>query len=159
MPYKIGDTVVHAVYGLGKVVAIEEIDNAELNQECYVVEIGPIKIWVPFEKAEEGSLRPPVKSNHLKTLFDILKQPAEALPDQPYQRQIELRQRAQLKTLDSLCCIIRDLTKRSRSHNLNINDAQVLSRARENLLNEWVFSMGIQRENAMTKLDELLQEN
>jgi RNA polymerase-interacting CarD/CdnL/TRCF family regulator len=156
MDFQIGDTVIHRVHGFGKIVSIEEMMNAGIIQPCYVVEIELMKLWVPVEKASEGSLRFPAKRNQFRALFNILRAPGESLPDQQYQRQMELRQRTQNRTLEGLCHVIRDLTDRSRHHTLNQNDSQVLYRAKESLLDEWVISQGTLRSDASRELDELL---
>lgn len=157
MDYAIGDTVVHWTHGLGKVIAIDEMPVAGAMQEYYVVEVGLLKLWVLAKEASQGPLRFPVKRNEFKQLIDSLQTPGEKLPDNHYKRKIELRGRIQQRTLQGLCDLIRDLTDRSRHHNLNQNDAAVLFRAEEYLLDEWVLSLGTDREKAQSELDNLLR--
>jgi CarD family transcriptional regulator len=157
MKYKIGDTIVHWTYGLGTVIAIDQKDIAGVTQEYYVVDVEPLKIWVPVDEANVSSLRFPTESIQFKALFDILKSPGEILPDHQFQRKNELRERMQKRTLGALCHVIRDLTDRSRQHPLNQNDSSVLSRAEEHLIDEWVLSLGAERSNALSELEVLLR--
>jgi CarD family transcriptional regulator len=156
MNYEIGDTVVHWTHGLGTVIAIDQMDLAGKTQQYYVVEVDLLKLWVPVEDAEVGSIRLPTDRAHFEMLFDILRTPGEGLPDNQYQRKTELRERMQKRTLEGTCHVIRDLTDRSRLHTLNQYDASVLFRAEEHLLDEWVYSLGVDRTIALGELEGLL---
>ncbi len=157
MDYKIGDKIVHWTYGLGTVVAIDQKDIDGVTQEYYVVEVELLKLWVPFDEADRGSIRFPTESIQFNVLFDILRTPGERLSDHQYQRKIELRERMQKSTLGDLCHVIRDLNDRARNHTLNQNDSTVLFRAEEHLLDEWVLSLGAERSIALQELEILLQ--
>lgn len=159
MNFKVGDTVVHWTHGLGKIIAIDEMLLAGNKQQYYVVEVELLKLWVPVENAEEGSLRFPSESSQFILLFDILRVQGKQLPDHQYQRKIDLRERMQKRTLGSLCHVIRDLRDRSRLHSLNQNDSSVLFRAEELLLDEWVHSLGTKRSNALSELEILLRSD
>lgn len=157
MNYNIGDTIVHWTHGLGTVIAIDEMDLAGTTQQYYVVQVQQLKLWVPVEEANEGSIRFPTESGRFEGLFEILRLAGEPLPNQQYQRKIALRERMQKRTLEDLCHVIRDLSDRSRQHTLNQNDASVLFRAEEHLLDEWVLSLGAERTKALSELEVLLK--
>jgi RNA polymerase-interacting CarD/CdnL/TRCF family regulator len=158
MNYEIGDTVVHWTHGLGTVIAIDEMQMAGISQQYYVIEVDLLKVWVPVQEANEGSIRLPTESLKFEALFEILRAPGGPLPEQQYQRKIELRDRMQKRTLEGLCHLIRDLIDRSRRRPLNPNDSTVLYRAEELLLDEWVLSLGVERSDAIQELEGLLRE-
>ena len=155
--YHIGDTIVHWNYGLGTIVAIEEKIIGGVTQQYYVVDVESLQLWVPVEEANVSSLRFPTESFKFEALFDILRTPGETLPDNQYQRKLELQKRMKKKTLADLCHLIRDLADRSRQYPPNQNDNVVLSRAEELLVDEWVRSLGIERSTANEELDLLLR--
>jgi RNA polymerase-interacting CarD/CdnL/TRCF family regulator len=157
MGYIIGDRVFHWTHGLGTVIAIEEKLLSGVVHEYYVVEVGILKLWVPTDEANEGSLRPPSEEEDFKRTLHSLQTPGENLSDNYTKRKFQLRDRIQRRTLESLCFLIRDLTQRSHDHVLNPNDNAVLFRAQEHLLDEWVLSLGVERESAQSELDALLQ--
>ncbi|MBE0698594.1 MAG: hypothetical protein IH586_16880 [Anaerolineaceae bacterium] len=159
MNFNIGDTIVHWTHGLGTVIAIDEMDLDGTTQQYYVVEVQNLKLWIPVEEANEGSIRFPTESAQFQGLFEILRMPGEELPSQQYQRKIALRDRMQKRTLEDLCHVIRDLSDRSRQHTLNQNDAAVLFRAEEHLLDEWVLSLGTERTIALSELEDLLKSD
>jgi CarD family transcriptional regulator len=156
MGYKIGDTVVHWTHGLGKVIAIDEMQLSGVMQEYYVVEVGILKLWIPTDESDESPLRLPLKGDEFKQHLNTLKTPGEKLPENYTKRKFELRDRIQKRSLKSLCLLIRDLTLHSHSHTLNTNDTAVLFRAEEYLLDEWVLSLGVKREDAQFELEAFL---
>ena len=157
MDYKIGDIVVHWTHGLGKVIAIEEMQLSGGRQEYYVVEVGLLKLWVPTDEANEGSLRFPLEGDEFKQLLNSLQTPGEKLPENYTKRKVELRERIEKRTLKGLCLLIRDLTDHSNHHTLNLNDSAVLFRAEAYLLDEWVLSLGVEREEAQSELNLFLR--
>lgn len=159
MIYKVGDTIVHWAHGVGKVVAIDQKDIAGAAQQYYVVEVAQFKLWVPVDDANEGSIRLPMDSDQFVKLFDVLRIPGGALPDNQYLRKMELSKRMQKRTLVEVCRVLRDLKDRSRKHTLNQNDSALFMRAEEYLLSEWVIAMGVERSIAHQELDALLQGN
>jgi RNA polymerase-interacting CarD/CdnL/TRCF family regulator len=157
MNYQIGDQIVHWTYGPGTIVGIDEKVLANKSGRYYVVEVGQMTLWVPVGEAGEKSIRLPTPGDEFKQLLNLLQSPSEDLPDQQYQRQSELVERMQKRTLSDICCIIRDLVARSRTQRLNRTDAEILRRAEEFLLNEWELSLGTPREIAQHELKDLLK--
>jgi len=156
MNFAIGDAVVHWTHGLGSVIAIEEMQLAGNTQQYYVVEIAKMKLWVTVQEADKGSIRRPGPSVDFKALFQILKNSGKLLPENAYQRRIELRERMQKRTLEEVCQVIRDLTDRASAHALNLDDSAVLLRAEEHLVDEWMVSLGTERSFALRELKVLL---
>ena len=115
-------------------------------------------LWVPVGEAGEKSIRPPTSGAEFKKILNLLRGPCEQLPDQQYQRQNELSERMQKRTLADICGIIRDLVARSRNQRLNRNDAETLRRAEEFLLNEWELALSTPREIAQQEMKSLLKD-
>lgn len=157
MNYQIGDQVVHWNYGPGKIVGIDEKRLADLTRQYYVVEVNRLTLWVPADESGEKSLRRPTPSREFVELLQILSTPGEALPDNQYERQNQLIHRMQNKTLVDICAIVRDLNSWAHNHRLNRNDAAIMKRAEEFLLDEWELSLGTPRLEAQDELHELLK--
>lgn len=155
--YKIGDSVVHWSYGLGKVIAIEEKDMGGETRQYYCVEVGPLAVWVPFSENGDSPIRPPALAEEFPDFYEILQGKAEDLPDHQFMRKNLLKERLQKHTLAELCRLIRDLRGRSRVTPLNQNDSAVLQRVEANLIDEWVLSHDdISRIDAIQIMEELL---
>jgi CarD family transcriptional regulator len=159
MSYHIGDPVVHWLYGLGKITGMDEKSLAGQTRLYYVVEIEQLTIWVPVVEKGQSCLRSPTPSSDFKILLSVLSSPGEQLQDHQFERQKELAQRMQRRTLMDVCHIICDLNSRSRVQKLSRNDAAVLKRAKEFLLVEWELSLGTPRASAQRELDTLLRNN
>ena len=158
LDYKIGDTVVHWTYGVGKVVAVNDKGLPGQPLFYYVIETGEQTLWVPVDEIGSSCLHLQTPSSDFGSFITILRTVGDKMPDNPYQRRKELDQRMQKRSLVEACLIIRDLTYRSRSRVLSSSDISVLKHAQSSLLDEWVISLGIPRENARTKMEWALKE-
>jgi RNA polymerase-interacting CarD/CdnL/TRCF family regulator len=156
MGYQIGDTVVHSNYGLGKIINIDEKDINGDRFSCYVVNIRDLLIWVKQNSIGEACIRLPTGESECKKLFSILQSPAEALPDDRFDRKTTLSQKLKGGQLSLICEIVRDLIHLKRVKKLNDNDSQILEKATNFLLAEWTFSFAITDRQAQQKLEELL---
>ena len=157
MNYHIGDPVIHLTYGPGKIIAVDEKSLAGQTRQYYVVETGQLTLWVLIDEMGEKSIRPPTGSLEFKKLLNILCSPGEGLPDHHHERKNQLSERMHKRILANICFVIRDLTTRSKLHNLNYTDRSVLKRAQEYLLDEWELSLGTARSRAMKELQVLLK--
>ena len=155
---QIADKVGHGTYGTGTIIGIDEKVLANKAGKYYVVEVNRMTLWVPVGEAGEKSIRPPTSGAEFKKILNLLRGPCEQLPDQQYQRQNELSERMQKRTLADICGIIRDLVARSRNQRLNRNDAETLRRAEEFLLNEWELALSTPREIAQQEMKSLLKD-
>jgi RNA polymerase-interacting CarD/CdnL/TRCF family regulator len=156
--YKVGDTVVHWNYGIGKILAVE--DKGLPGDPCfyYVIEGNELTLWVPVEENGSSSLHLPTPSTEFGQLISILRSPGEMMSDSPDQRGTELDQRLQKKSLVETCLIIRDLNYRSYWGKLSSNDIWVLKNAQSFLLDEWKLSLGTPREKARVEMEWILKE-
>jgi CarD family transcriptional regulator len=159
MSFQAGDPVVHGVYGLGKVLELDEKELLGKVKQYYVVEIRDLTLWVPISQGEPGSLRPPAQESEFVRLFDLLRQPGNPLSEDRLERKMQLSERMRVGSLESVGCVVRDLTHHGRSKKLNENDQLVLQRARNFLLNEWTFVFAVPLQQAEKELDALLKTN
>jgi len=79
--YKIGDRVIHGVYGEGEVVAIEDKGTPEQPFWYYFIETGELTLWVPIQEAGGSSLHPAVAHAEYLSLSDLLVSKAEKPAD------------------------------------------------------------------------------
>ncbi|HSO26988.1 MAG TPA: CarD family transcriptional regulator [Anaerolineales bacterium] len=153
MQYQIDERVIHWTFGPGKITAIDKKTLSGKTRLYYVFETEGTTLWVPVDDKGESSLRAPTPKAEFFELLEVFDTPGELLPDQQYQRQTELVTRMRKRTLYDVCCLIRDLTARSRAHKLNRYDTEMLKRAAELLLNEWELAIGADRNYAQKELE------
>ena len=156
--YKVGDTVVHWIYGKGKIVAIN--DKGLPGEPCFYYEIegNEQTLWVPVDENGRSSLHLPTSRSDFKLLTNILRSQGEKMSDNPYQRQDRLEERMRKASPKDLCLVIRDLTYRSHRGKLNSSDTRVLNHAQSFLTDEWELSLGTPREKARQEMEGILKD-
>ena len=156
MDYRVGDPVMHWIYGLGEVVGLEERVLSGQKTLYYSVKVRDLTIWVPADGDLRNRLRPPTQPAKFKQLFAILTSPGEPLPDDRQKRKIQLVEQLKDGRAESLCRVIRDLFAYQQVRSLNDNDQHLMRRTREALLGEWGFAMSILPAQAESELHRLL---
>lgn len=155
--YQIGDKVVHANYGLGEIVQMDEKYIHERQSLCYVVRIRDLTIWVSADDPGKSTLRAPTPDEDFENLFQILQSPGDPLPADRYERKTALFERMKNGKLDSICSVIRDLKNYQHEKKLNDYDKLTMERAQNFLLTEWVYSRSVSWAEAKTELTRLLE--
>jgi RNA polymerase-interacting CarD/CdnL/TRCF family regulator len=158
MEFKVGDKVIHWVYGLGEVIQLDEKVLSGKKTPCYVVQIRDLTIWVPANEDGKRRLRLPTPGNEFDRLFAILGSPSEPLSSDRIERRTQLLEKMEDGKLESICRIVRDLSKYRQGKKLNDYEKSILERAQEFLLVEWKYSLFVPRAQAERELKHLLGE-
>jgi RNA polymerase-interacting CarD/CdnL/TRCF family regulator len=157
--HKVGDNVVHWIYGKGEIAAVA--DKGLPGQPCfyYVIEGNDQTVWVPVDEEGSSSLHLQTTRSDFELLINILRSQGEKMANNPYQRQDQLAERMQKASTEDLCLVIRDLSYRSRWGKLSSSDIRVMNHAQSFLLDEWELSLGTPREQARRELTWIIKEN
>jgi RNA polymerase-interacting CarD/CdnL/TRCF family regulator len=158
MDYQVGDKVIHANYGLGEIIQMDEKFIHERQMLCYVVRVRDLTIWVKADETGKSGLRLPTPEDDFEKLFSILRSPPEPLPADRYERKSALTERMKDGRLESICGVIRDLAHHQREKKFNDNDKSTMERAQNFLLTEWVYSRSVSYDKANAELRQLLEE-
>jgi RNA polymerase-interacting CarD/CdnL/TRCF family regulator len=156
MKLRVGDSVMHWIYGLGQVVGLEERAISGQKTLYYAVKVRDLTVWVPDDDNLETRLRPPTSPDKFEPLFAILSGPGEPLPDDRQDRKLQLAQELKDGRAESLCRVIRDLSAYQRVRALNDHDQQLMKRIREALISEWGYALSILPKQAEAELYRLL---
>ena len=154
--FKVGDQVIHWVYGLGEIIQIEEKVLSGHTAQYYVVQIRDLTLWVPLNEAGEDCLRLPTPVGDFQILFRLLASPGEPLSKERFARRTQLTELLKGRTLESTCRVVRDLVYHKRTNKLNQYDNTILKRARNFLLNEWSAILSVSIYQAENELKILL---
>ena len=158
--YNVGETVVHWIYGVGKIVAIEDKGlPGESGNCCYVIEGCEQTLWVPVDEIGSSSLHKPTTQADFNLLINNLRSQGEAMSNNPHKRGDQLGKRMQKASPKELSLVIRDLNYRSQRVNLTSNDIWILQHAQIYLLDEWELSLGTPREKARIEMESILKES
>ncbi len=159
--FKVGDFVVHPVYGVGHIVEVEEKRFSEKARRMYyrVALLPKHTIWVPVDTFELAGLRLVTAKNELDQYRDLLKSRPVALPNKYNQRQRELLSRLSQGSFQVVCEVVRDLTAWGWCKPLGSTDIATLQKTRESLYREWATAAGVSTTEAIKEIDSLLTAN
>lgn len=159
MNFHEGDPVMHWIYGLGRVIRLEERELAGKKARYYEVQIDDMTIWVPDDEVLEQRLRHPTLKSNFQALLAILSGPGDPLPLDRQERKLLLHEWLKNGRAESLCRVIRSLsTYQHDVHSLNDNDQAVLKRSQKALIAEWGFALSVTTARAELELQRLLKE-
>lgn len=157
MTYKIGDKVIHSIYGLGEVVNIKEMTIRDRVEKCYAIKTPELTVWVPIDDDQHISLRSPASPKEFNSLISILSSPGEALLEDRLLRKAQLMAAIKDGKLASICRVVRDLHQYMRTTKLNDQEKDILDRAKKSLLTEWTYSLNVTMNQAQQAVEKLLQ--
>lgn len=156
MEFHEGDTVMHWIYGLGRVVRLEERNLTGENVLYYAVQIEDMTVWVPADDKLENRLRTPTLKAKFIHLLTILSGPSETLPIDRQERKLLLLEWLKNGSAESLCRVIRNLSTFQNARPLNGSDQALLKRSQNALLGEWGFALSVTPLQAEIELNRLL---
>jgi len=159
MNFHNGDSVMHATYGLGKIVKLEERTIYGPVMLYYAVQIGDMTVWVPADDKVDSRLRPPTQHAEFQRLRDILSGPGDALPIDRRERKERLAEWLNDGSAESLCRVIRSLTTLHQTKSLNDSDQFMMKRAQRALVGEWGHSLSIPAAQAEHEINHWLGLN
>ncbi|HMR62713.1 MAG TPA: CarD family transcriptional regulator, partial [Anaerolineae bacterium] len=112
MQFKVGDVVVHPVYGVSTIVKITEKRLSEMEVHLsYEIALPRRTVWIPIKAQASVGLRLVTAKSDLDRYRDLLKSSPVPLNNaQPQRRHEELARRLKQGSFPVMCEIVRDLT-------------------------------------------------
>ena len=158
MQLKVGDMVVHPVYGIGHVVKIEEKQFSEIGALLYYcVTLPKSTVWIPVEAQATIGLRLVTAKSDLDYYRDLLKGRPVPLHEDCKQRHLELASRLNQGSFQVMCEVVRDLTAWGWQKPLGRTDIVTLKKAEDSLYQEWATANGVSIAEAIEEVKSLLQ--
>lgn len=156
MSFHAGDSVMHWVFGLGRVIRTEKRDMSGGMILYYAVQIDDMTIWVPEDEMLASRLRAPTSVDGFRKLHTILQGDGDTLPVDRHLRKNILVEMLKEGSAESLCRVIRSLATYKMEHSLNENDQAVLRRVEKALIGEWGTALSVTPFEAEADLRKLL---
>ena len=159
LQFKIGDAVMHAGHGSGRIVAIEEkqLPGRE-SRLFYVVSIDKSTIWVPIGLNQAPNLRLLVSNSGLIHCRVLLKDRPAPLNANRQQRGRDRIHSLRGDSFEISCEALRDLTAHGWLKPLSEADTSVLRKIHEAVCQEWATAQGVPLSEAAREITALLQE-
>ncbi|GAB4451641.1 MAG: hypothetical protein Kow0031_34180 [Anaerolineae bacterium] len=160
MEFKIGDNVVHPVYGVGHIARIEKKQFSEKGiRQYYKVTLSTSTLWIPVEQTHAApALRLVTARQDLAQYRELLQSaPVPLDNNKPQLWHVELTNRLKLGTFPAMCEVVRDLAALNREKPLGATNKTILRKTQEKLCQEWAVAAGISVAEAAQEIETLLQ--
>lgn len=157
--FKIGDTILHPVYGAGTLVSVEKRAGDGTTAKYYVIELvqGKGRLLTPVDKSEELGLRKPVAKGDRRELSKVFSGRPRRLSEDYRKRRSVVDQRLREGSYVEVGRVVRDLTWVEKKGRPTTGDRRLLRRAKELLAKELAASEGIAEEEAMERIEAALE--
>ncbi len=158
MKFSIGDKVVHAHHGAGKVISVKHEELVEGFEHYYEIEIfsKELTVLVPVRKAEEVGIRPIMSSDNLTRVLDILSSKPRGLPKNFRKRQDQVWNKIKTGKVRQIAEAVRDLTWYRERAKLTRKDTDLLKRGLKFLAGEIALVSDTELAAASDKIDSVL---
>ena len=159
MPFDVGDRVVYPHHGAAVIEKRENMDVFGENRDYLILHFayGNLTLMVPADNTDEVGLREVINNEEVEEVFAVLRKKEVRMPtnfSRRYKNHV-----AKIKSGDvyQLAEVIRNLTIRDKDRGLSsAADRGMLKSARQILVSELTFAIGVSEEEAEEKLNEAL---
>ena len=158
MPFDVGDKVVYPHHGAAVIERREKKEVFGETREYLVLRLayGELTLMVPVDNTDEVGLREVINDEEVEEVFAVLRKKEARMPtnwSRRYKNHVE-----KLKSGDiyQVAEVVRNLSIRDKDKGLSAGEKRMLTRARQILVSELTFAIGVSEEEAEKKLNEAL---
>ncbi|HVM63964.1 MAG TPA: CarD family transcriptional regulator [Acidimicrobiales bacterium] len=158
MSFDVGDKVVYPHHGAAVVERREKKEVFGSTREYLVLRLayGDLTLMVPADNTDEVGLREVINDEEVEEVFAVLRKKEARMPtnwSRRYKNHVE-----KLKSGDiyQVAEVVRNLSIREKDKGLSAGEKRMLTRARQILVSELTFAIGVSEEEAEKKLNDAL---
>ena len=158
MGFTVGETVVYPHHGAALIEAIEQRTIKGVERAYLVLKVaqGDLTVRVPADNAEIVGVRDVVGQEGLNRVFEVLRAPHTEEPTNWSRRYKANLEKLASGDVNKVAEVVRDLWRRDKDRGLSAGEKRMLSKARQILVSELTFAIGVSEEEAEKKLNEAL---
>ncbi|MGH9281481.1 MAG: CarD family transcriptional regulator [Acidimicrobiales bacterium] len=156
--FDVGDKVVYPHHGAAVIEKREQKEVFGEKREYLVLKLayGDLTLMVPCDNTDEVGLREVINDEEVEEVFAVLRKKEARMPtnwSRRYKNHVE-----KLKSGDiyQVAEVVRNLSIRDKDKGLSAGEKRMLTRARQILVSELTFAIGVSEEEAEIKLNEAL---
>ena len=156
--FDVGDKVVYPHHGAAVIEKREQKEVFGETREYLVLKLayGDLTLMVPCDNTDEVGLREVINDEEVEEVFAVLRKKEARMPtnwSRRYKNHVE-----KLKSGDiyQVAEVVRNLSIRDKDKGLSAGEKRMLTRARQILVSELTFAIGVTEEEAEQKLNEAL---
>ena len=156
--FDVGDKVVYPHHGAAVIERREKKEVFGETREYLVLKLayGDLTLMVPCDNTDEVGLREVINDEEVEEVFAVLRKKEARMPtnwSRRYKNHVE-----KLKSGDiyQVAEVVRNLSIRDKDKGLSAGEKRMLTRARQILVSELTFAIGVSEEEAEKKLNDAL---
>lgn len=157
--FRVGDKVVYPHHGAAVIEGIQEREVEGDTKKYWVLRLsyGDLTLMVPLDGADGVGLRNVVPKDEIEQVFQVLRSKKQAPASSNWSRRFK-NHVEKLKSGDiyQVAEVVRNLSIRDLQKGLSAGEKRMLTKARQILVSELTFAVGVKEERAEAMLDEVL---
>jgi CarD family transcriptional regulator len=155
--FHIGDWLVHAFYGIGKIIDQEKMKLSGKSQTFFTVKLKDGKYWLSKEKTKADHIRPLASESEIADMLQVMKETPQALPKQYRSRKKQILDSIESGSLRQQAELIRDLHSRRIVKKLSFENRNWLAKLKKQFIHEWSLVSGRKKRELKRELEQVLK--
>jgi CarD family transcriptional regulator len=163
MSFDVGDKVVYPHHGAAVIEKRERLDEAgnkgsRSDREYLVLRLayGDLTLKVPADNTDKVGLREVINDEEVEEVFAVLRKKEARMPTNWSRRFKNHVEKLKSGDIYQVAEVVRNLSIREKDKGLSTGEKRMLTKARQILVSELTFAIGVDEETAEKKLDEAL---
>ncbi len=156
--FQVGDKVVYPHHGAAVVEKRETKVAFGQKREYLVLRLayGDLTLMVPADNTEGVGLREVINDEEVEEVFAVLRKKEARMPTNWSRRYKNHSEKLRSGDIYQVAEVVRNLSIRDKDKGLSAGEKRMLSRARQILVSELTFALGVDEEAAEQRLNEAL---
>jgi CarD family transcriptional regulator len=158
MSFDVGDKVVYPHHGAA-IIEKRETRNAFGEEREYLIlrlAYGDLTLMVPADNTEEVGLREVINDEEVEEVFAVLRKKEARMPTNWSRRFKNHVEKLKSGDIYQVAEVVRNLSIRDKDKGLSAGETRMLTKARQILVSELTFAIGVNEEEAEKRLDAAL---
>lgn len=158
MAFDVGDRVVYPHHGAAVIVRREKRKMDSGTVEYLVLEMahGELTLSVPVDKVDDVGMRPPIGSEEVQDLFELLAKKDVREPANWSRRFKNHQEKLKSGDVYQVAEVVRNLALRDQSKGLSAGEKSMFVKARSVLVSELSFALDVSEDEALAQVEAQL---
>ncbi len=158
MSFKVGDKVVYPHHGAAVIERREKREVFGEKRDYFILRLayGDLTLMVPADNVDEVGVREVINDEEVEEVFAVLRKKEARMPTNWSRRFKNHVEKLKSGDIYQVAEVVRNLSIRELDKGLSAGEKRMLSKARQILVSELTFAIGVNEEEAERRLDEAL---
>lgn len=156
MDLHINDKIVHASFGVGRILKRTSKKIGKKKRQYFAVKTEKLTYWFPVNNIDSEKIRPVRSASTFGKMFSTIRKKPKKLSNNYRSRIKYINEEVKKCSLAANAKLIRDMHYRDTETPLHVNEHRILEKLKAQFINELAISAGIEKEAAIMKLEDAL---